>query len=144
MTTVDLCTASRSARRKFTDDLDAALLKEVVAHSAHLAKRGESGSLFEVVAKALNDTQMLPWSTEGKHCADRFNLIVRLFRQTDRVRRAASGQEEEYGEKEQPLDDIVCAIDDANEERRVQREEASRRDERLREAGQAVRAQAMP
>jgi hypothetical protein len=87
----------------------------------HLEKRGESGSLFEVVAKALNDTQVLPWSMDDKNRADRFNLIVRLFRQTDRVRRAASGQEEEYGEKEQLLDDILCAIDYANEERRATR-----------------------
>jgi hypothetical protein len=119
MATVDLTTGAEAAaprvRRKFTDDLDIALLKELSAHNAHTARRGEAGLLFDAVAKSLNETRALPWLTDGKHCSDRFNLLIRLFRLQDRAQRAGSGDEELYGEKEQLMDDMVSAIDDASE-----------------------------
>jgi hypothetical protein len=133
----------RGMRRKFTDVTDTALLKEVVAHNAHVARRGDSGSVFDAVAISLNETDVLPWRTDGKHCSDRFHLLVRAFRQTDATRRGESGREEEYTEKEQLLQDIVSALDDFNEVRREQQAAASRRDEQLRNAGEAVRAEAM-
>jgi hypothetical protein len=134
---------SRGIRRKFTEETDTALLKEVLAHNAHVARRGEAGSAFDAVATSLNDTSALPWRTDGKHCSDRFDLLVRVFRHSDSARRGESGIIEEYTEKEQLLQDITNAVDDVNEERRAQRAETSRREEQLRNAGEAVRAEAM-
>jgi hypothetical protein len=48
-----------------------------------------------------------------------------------------------YGETEQLMYDMILAIDDANEEKRAQQGEASRRDEELRDEGEAVRDEAM-
>jgi hypothetical protein len=131
----------RGSRRKFTEEYDAALMKEVIAHSAHVVRRGEAG--FDEVETSLNDTEVLPWRTDGKYCSNRFHLLVRVFRQSDAHQRRTRGQEEEYTEKYRLLPDIVTSLDDENEERRARQAEASRRDEQLRNAGEEVRVEAM-
>jgi hypothetical protein len=133
----------RGGRRKFCEADDIALLKEALAHNAHVCRRGKLTEKFEEVAVSLNDSSALPWPTNGKHCTDRFKLLVANFRRIDRARSSASGIEEEYGEKDQLLADIVSAIDDTEERTRLERENVLRRDDRLAKAGQEVRATAM-
>jgi hypothetical protein len=98
MATVDLNSGSEATAprgsRKFTDEIDVSLLKEVSAYNALNSKRGESGHLLEAVKKSMNGTRAFPWLTDWKHCADIINLLVRLFRKKDRAQRAASGQED--------------------------------------------------
>jgi hypothetical protein len=102
-------------RRKFGEAEDIALLKEALAHDSHVCRRGKMTERFEEVASSLNNTNSLPWSTNWKHCTDRFKLLVANFRRTCRALSSASRVEVEYGEKHQLLTDVVSAIDE-NEE----------------------------
>ena len=133
----------RGGRRKFCEADDIALLKEALAHNAHVFRRGKLTEKFEEVAVSLNHSSALPWPTNCKHCTYRFKLLVANFRRIDRARSSDSGIEEEYGEKDQLLVDIVSAIDDTEELTRLERERVFRRDDRLAKAGQEVRATAM-
>jgi hypothetical protein len=74
----------RGARREFCDDI--ALLKEALAHNAYVCRRGKLTEKFEEVAVSLNDSSALPCPTNGKHCTDRFKLLVANFRRIDRAR----------------------------------------------------------
>jgi hypothetical protein len=58
--------------RKFTEDHDVALLKEVIACGAHVSRRGSQMDKFEEVSTALNNSGALPWATDAKHCLNRF------------------------------------------------------------------------
>jgi hypothetical protein len=57
----------------------------------------------------------MPWNTDGKHCINRYKLLIATFGMADRARAATSGAEEEFGGKDQLLSDICSAIDDAHE-----------------------------
>jgi hypothetical protein len=133
----------RGGRRKFSEADDTALLKEVLANKAHVSLRGTMTDKFEEVAAALNNSAALPWHTNGKHCSDRFKLLLANYRRTDRVRARASGTEEDFGEKDQLLTDILSEISDFEEQSRRVREESSRRDERIAQAGREIRENAM-
>jgi hypothetical protein len=84
-----------------------------------------------------------PWNTNGKHCNDRYKLLLAKFRRVNRARALASGTEEEFGERDQLLADIQSAVNDNEERGRTEREESAKRDERLATAGKEVRANAM-
>jgi hypothetical protein len=125
-----------ASRRKFTEDHDVALLKKVIACGAHVSRRGSQMDKFEEVSTALNNSDALPWTTDAKHCLDRFKLLVSAFKRLDRVRASASGTEEEFNEKDQLLSDILAAVDDANEGGRSERLELAKRDKELLKAGE--------
>jgi hypothetical protein len=91
----------------------------------------------------LNEGNALPGNTNGKHCNDRYKLLLANFRRADRARALASGTEEEFGERDQLLADIHSAVNDNEERGRAEREISAKRDERLAKAGQEVRANAM-
>jgi hypothetical protein len=141
--TDDMSAEIRGGRRKFGETEDIALLKEALAHDAHVCRRGKMTEKFEKVASSLNDRNALPWSTNGKHCTDRFKLLVANFRHTDRALSSASGVEEEYGGKCQLLADVISAIDENEEHGRLERDISARRDEHLSKAGQEVRVRSM-
>jgi hypothetical protein len=42
----------------------------------------------------------MSWATDGKHCLDRYKLLVAFFKRADRIRASASGTEEHFGEKD--------------------------------------------
>jgi hypothetical protein len=132
----DVIPVSRGARRKFGEAEDIALLKEVLANEAHVCHRGTMTGKFDEVACALNNSNALPWSTNGKHCNNRFKLLLVGFRRTDRARASASGTEEDFGEKDQLLADILSAVNDNEERGRLEHEESAKRDEHLVHAGQ--------
>jgi hypothetical protein len=72
-------------RRKFTEDHDVALLKEVIACGAPVSRRGSQMDKFEEVRSAMNNGRTFPWMTNAKHCLDRYKLLLSTFRQLDRV-----------------------------------------------------------
>jgi hypothetical protein len=76
---------------------------------------------FDEVSLALNKSSMMPWATDGKHRLDRYKLLVASFKRADRIRASASGTEEDFGEKDKLLSDIICAVDDTNERGRTER-----------------------
>jgi hypothetical protein len=120
-------------RRKFGEMGDISLLKEVIASDAHTSRFCALMEKFEELSTALNNSGSLPWKTDGKHCLDRCELSS--FKRADRARASASGAEEECDERDQILSDIVVAVDDADEQGRVERMETARRDTRLLRAG---------
>jgi hypothetical protein len=130
-------------RRKFGEEQDIALLKEVLACNAHTSKRGSLMDNFDAVSGVLNTSRVLPWATDGKHCLDRYKLLVSCFKREDRAKSRASGTEEDFNEKEQLLSDIVSAVNDAQEHCRVERLELAKRDKELLQAGERIRLQAM-
>jgi hypothetical protein len=65
----------------------------------------------------------MPWNTDGKHCINRYKLLIATFRMADRARAATSGAEEEFWGKDQLLSNICSAIDDAHERGRLERRE---------------------
>jgi hypothetical protein len=135
--------AFRGGRRKFREAEDIALLKEALAHDAHVCRRGKMAEKFEEVASSLSNSNSLPWITNGKHYTDRFKLLVANFRRTHRALSSASGVEEEYGEKYQLLSEVVSAIDENEDRGRLKRDISAKRDERLAKAGQEVSVSAM-
>jgi hypothetical protein len=98
---------------------------------------------IEEVARALNEGNALPWNTNGKHCNDRYKLLLANFRRADRARALASRTKEKFGERYQLLADIQSAVNDNEEHGRTDRDESAKRDERLATAGKEVRANAM-
>lgn len=90
--------AAAIPRRKFTKELDLHVLKEVQAVGANIAERGLTVVLFADVNRNLNCTSLFPWKMDGKHCPDRFKLLLAQWRSADRERAKRSGRGEEYGE----------------------------------------------
>ncbi|PXF43243.1 hypothetical protein BWQ96_07016 [Gracilariopsis chorda] len=86
---------------------------------------------------------MVTWNTDGKHCQDRFKLLVAKFRREDREKANASGGRETYGEFEQLAQDIVIEIDDFNAEKETARMELQGKEDALLAAGRNVREMAM-
>ena len=80
-------------RRKFGEEEDILLLKEIVANGAHAVRRGSQSDKFDEVATSLNANGVMPWSTDGKHCIDRYRLLIATFRRADRARAATTGAE---------------------------------------------------
>jgi hypothetical protein len=129
---------NRGGRRKFWEVEDIALLKEFVANDAHVYRRGKVAENFEDVARALNEGNALPWNTNGKHCNDRYKLLLANFRRADQARALANGTEEEFGERDQLLADIQSPVNDNEECGRTEREEYAKRDKRLADCSRAL------
>jgi len=101
-------------RRKFTEDMDLNLLREVINANAHLKKHGMQSKAFDTVAECLNAAKVLPWPTDGKHCYDRYRLLVSSTKHVDRGTVHVNGTEHlshtphhhAFGERERLLLDI--------------------------------------
>jgi hypothetical protein len=132
----------RGGRRKFDEAEDIALLKDVLGYKAHIFWRGKMTEKFEKCTSSLNNGNELPWSANGKHCTNRFKLLIAKFRRTDRALSIASGVEDDYGERDQILVHVVSANDENEELGRLKRDFSARRDERLAKTGQEVRVSA--
>lgn len=52
------------------------LRKEVQESQAHVPNNGEQTFLFAKTAYALNQSKILPWTNDAKHCYDRFKLEI--------------------------------------------------------------------
>jgi hypothetical protein len=76
---VDDLSRRGTRKRKFSAEADLTLLRQVSATGAHTAKRGSQGVAFEAVATALNGSGTLSFKTDGKHCLDRYCLLMRAF-----------------------------------------------------------------
>jgi hypothetical protein len=118
----NIASENRGGRRKFGEVEDITLLKEIVANDAHVSRRGKVAEKFEDVARGLNEGNALPWNTNGKHCNDRYKLLLANFRRAGRARPLASGTGEEFGERDQLLADIHSAVNENEERGRAARE----------------------
>jgi hypothetical protein len=117
----NVASENRGGRRNFEEVEDITLLKETVANDTHVCRRGKVAEKFEDVARALNEGNALPWNTNGKHCNNRYKLLLANFRRADRTHALASGTEEKFGERDQLLADIHPAVNDNVERGRAER-----------------------
>ena len=134
---------SYQQRRRFTEELDFFLLKEAILAGAHIPPHGKQQEYFKEVAKALNNTNVLPWKTDYKHFLDRYRLILTAYQISDRHKASSSGIEEEFGQREQLLEDIRNLVDDEKDRRKQSREAEANKEVELVAAGVRVREQAM-
>lgn len=89
-----------SVKRKWNPRLNLALMREVSGAGAHIPPRNEVRQRFTDVANRLNGNAdlQLPWKTDGKHCRDRFKLLMEKWELHDRDAARASGGGELFGE----------------------------------------------
>jgi hypothetical protein len=85
-------------------------LKEVLAHEDHVGRRGTMTDKFDKFACALNNSEALPWSTNGRHYNDKFKLLLVGIRRTDRARASVSGTDDDFDKKDQLLADVLSAV----------------------------------
>ena len=95
------------------------------------------------VATELNKLKLFPWLTDGKHCQDRFKLLIKNWRSEDARMIKASGVDETYGELEQLCEDIREQMDDtAVAKSRVRNAEDDKK-QKLTEAGEEIRLRSL-
>lgn len=147
--TTDKATPPNPGKRiRFTEAWDVILLKSVIASKAHVAARGTSQRKFEetldiFISNSPKDRLAVVTAPTWKTIYERFKKIVADHRANTRESKAASGVAEDETERTQLLDDIVEEMDDTAELRRTERNEKTKKDQELLEAGEAIRAQAV-
>jgi hypothetical protein len=144
----DIATGSSSAvgapvvaRRKWTDEADILLLKEVAARKAHIPVFGKAMETYSAIAEAL--TGKIPWETDAKHCRDRYTLLTRTFKRRDRIGRSSTGIEEEFDERERLLTGLIEEADLWKDKRAQDKSHEHERNQRLKAAGSEARALAL-
>jgi hypothetical protein len=98
-------------KRKWTSELDALLLRGVKLRKPHEQRRGRIGNVYESIAASLNERERLPWITYRKHLQGRVQHLLVARCTNQRATARATGIEEEHGELEILLDDVVEAAD---------------------------------
>jgi hypothetical protein len=130
-------------KRKWTSDLDALLLREVKLHKPHEQRHGRIGNVYESMAATLNESERLPGTTDRKHLQGRVQHLLEARRTHQRATARATGIEEEHGELEILLDDVIDEAD-AFKSTEVERREVRRdRDFAMLEGGRQARMLAM-
>jgi hypothetical protein len=121
--------------RKWTSELDALLLREVKLHKPHEQRHGQIGNVYENMAFNLNESARLPWITDRKHLKGRVQHLLEARRANKRATARTTSIEEEHGELELLLDDVIEEAD-AFKSTEVERREVRReRDVALAEGG---------
>lgn len=72
---------------------------------------------FEDVVGNLNGTGQLPWRTDGKHCHDRYRLLLVQWQRADRECSHTLRGGEHVGKFEQLIEDIRTEEHDCTGER---------------------------
>lgn len=135
---------ARSRAIRFTPSMDMAILACVNEVGAHIAPYGHSQKLFERATVACRAHPSFTDKTlTVKSVWDRFKKLLADFKKVDRVNRSASGITEEYGAKEELLQDIFDAIGEKEEQERAERGERRAAESRLLEAGENLRSRAL-
>lgn len=141
-------TITKKRRIRFNKSLDAALLKCVTITGCHLAAHGKMQSKYEEAIPhfvqsaplhTLDNVQQPSWKT----LSDRFKKIVEEHRTARKRNERATGISEEYGEREQLLDDLLLEIDEHEENIREKNEEKTALEQRLATGGEEIRRLSM-
>jgi hypothetical protein len=118
-------------------------LLEAKSHRPHTKRFGGIGEAHAAIAVALNGSRRFPWLTDRRHVASRLAHLMETRRTEGGGPTIFAGEDDESGEMESLLDDILEEADlfkKAEDERRaVVREH----DDALVAAGAEVRSQAM-
>jgi hypothetical protein len=133
----------RARKRKWTNDLDALLLREAKLHKPHEQRHGAIGTTYESIASSLNDSGRLPWRTDKKHLQGRVQHLVEARWADQRVTARATGIEEEHGKLEVLLDYVIGEADFFKSTEVNRREVRREKDTALVKGGRLARTQAM-
>ena len=82
-------------RRKWSEEMDVHLLKEVMAQGAHVSPHGRGQQRYESVVRELNKISTFRCSLDWKGARDRFQLIMGKLKREDTRNVRSSGIEEE-------------------------------------------------
>jgi hypothetical protein len=134
---------SKQRKRKWTDELDALLLRETKLHKPHSKRYGDRGAAYTAIAADLNACGRLPWETDRKHVQGRLQHLAVMRRAHQRTSARATGVEEEHGELEVLLDDFIGESDEFIASEADRRETARVREGSLAEGGRQARDMAM-
>ncbi|CAK4681920.1 hypothetical protein AeMF1_018681 [Aphanomyces euteiches] len=105
--------------RKFTDDEDIMLLRQVNAERPFEARQGEITKAGTSVARALNEhADFRRPGFDYKKAQHRFGILIESHRSFNRDSSKASDINEAYGGKLQLLDALLSAVDDTNSDER--------------------------
>ena len=130
-------------RRRWTDEADYLLLKEVVVAKAHMSPLGKRTERFQVVTKNFNANPRATFKTDNKHAKDRFQLLAKPFEALDKERATKTWTEEVLTPMELLLVDVVEEMNGFNERTTAERKERTEADEELVKNGEQVRPLAM-
>ena len=118
----------RGRRRKWDDELDTIMLKEVVANEAHAAPYGHGRERYQCVANLLNVHSTFvrcAFQTDWKHTRDKFKLVLERFENAEKTKIRTSGIEEEYGKEGELLMDTLADLEEHNRDAVSRREPKS-------------------
>jgi hypothetical protein len=124
----------RSGRkRKWTVELDVILLREVKVHEPRRKSYGRIGDAHEGIARSLNQSRRLPWTTDRRHVQYRLQFLMAWRSKTfsEPAEAGESDDEGHYSERLQLLDEIMNEADEfkqAEEARRGSLRERERFD----------------
>jgi hypothetical protein len=138
-------TASQAGtrKRKWSDELDALLLREAKLQKPLEKKYGDRGATYASMASNLNACGRMPWRTDQKHIQGRLQHLMDARRAHQRVSARATGIEEEHGELECLLDDLIDESDRFKASEAERRDTLRERDMALAESGRQARELAM-
>jgi hypothetical protein len=94
-------------KRKWTEELDVLLLWEANRQKPQEKRFGDRGSTYALIAGNLNAGGRIPWKTDQKHVQGRLSHLLETRRSHQRVSARSTGVEEEYGEAEVVVDEII-------------------------------------
>jgi len=130
-------------RRRWTDEADYLLLKEVVVAKAHMSPWGKMTERFQVVTNNFNANPRATFKTDHKHAKDRFQLLTKSFEALDKKCATKTGTEEVLTPMELLLVDVVEEMNGFNERTAAERKERTAAEEELVKNGEQVRHLAM-
>jgi hypothetical protein len=134
---------SRARKRKWSSTEGTLLLLEAKAHRLHTKRFGGIVEAHAAIAVALNGSRRFPWLTDRRHVASRLAHLIETRRTEGGGPTIFAGEDDESGEMENLLDDLLEEADlfkKAEDERRAI---AREHDDALVAAGAEVRSQAM-
>jgi hypothetical protein len=130
-------------KRKWTEELDVLLLREAKLQKPHEKRFGDRGTTYALIAENLNAGGRIPWQTDQKHVQGRLSHLLETRRSHQRVSARSTGVEEEYGEAEVLVDELIEETDRYRASEIERRDLSRDRDAALADSGRQAREIAM-
>ena len=137
--------AGKQKRRSWTDSHDVKLINVARAANAHVAPCGKISERFESAATIFNSQPQTPFTFTGKVMQDRFNTLRKQYTTQDNADAEKTGHEKGDGDTELQvlLQDVMSKLVEIKESEKVERDEASEKEEKLVADGAAIRHMSM-
>ena len=133
-----------ASKKRFREQDDLFLVKEIASNPPFLAARGKWMKLWDDIATKLRSMSSFGVTPiTGRTCRSRFKLLIEKNTQNNRESARASGINEEKTELAVLLDDLQALKSDKEEEEAIRRKENEEKSGQLEESGEYVRDQAM-